>query len=127
MGEIAKQYGKAPNFTPDQRNQFVEGQSIKEMRGLISQAKKQLREKLSTDKKFQKKRAEMEKLANAIKAYDNSFDSVHFNPDTIDKVIKGLKATLAKHKREERKAATKAKKKTHEDLIQELLAGNVNA
>ena len=86
-----------------------------------------MREKLSSDKKFQKKRAELEKLANAIKAYDNSFESVHFNPDTIDKVIKGLKATLAKHKREERKAATKAKKKTHEDLIQELLSGTVNA
>ena len=66
--EIAKQYGKAPNFTHEQRIQFVEGQSIKEIRGLISQAKKQLREKLSTDKKFQKKRVEMERLANAIKA-----------------------------------------------------------
>ena len=117
--------------------------SIKEIRELISVAKKRLRAKESADKRFQKKAAEVKKLADAIKVYDNSFDGEldkdtidkvikasksdarFFNPDTIDKVIKGLKTTLAKHKREERKATTKAKKKTHEDLIQELLSGSV--
>ena len=69
----------------------------------------------------------MKSISDAIKVYDNSFDSVCYTEDTIDKVIKTLKTTLAKHKREERKAATKAKKKTHQDLIQDLLSGNMNA
>ena len=125
--EIAKQYGKAPTFTAEQRIQFIDGQTIKEIRGLISQSKKQLRDKLITDKKFQKKRSEVKSISDAIKVYDNSFDSVCYTEDTIDKVIKTLKTTLAKHKREERKAATKAKKKTHQDLIQDLLSGNMNA
>lgn len=122
--ELAKQYGKASNFTSKQRIQFVEGQTIKEIRSLISHSKKKLREKLATDKKFQKSQDEVKKLADEIKIYDNEFVSVHYSVDTIDNAIKGLKLTLAKHKREKRKKDTKAKKKTHSDLIQELLSGN---
>ena len=128
LTSIGEKINNSPNkitFSQQDKDTFIKKKTIKEIRELISVAKKRLRAKESVDKRFQKKAAEVKKLADAIKVYDNSFDAVHFNKDTIDKVIKGLKTTLAKHKREERKATTKAKKKTHEDLIQELLSGSV--
>ena len=128
LTSIGEKINNSPNkitFSQQDKDTFIKKKTIKEIRELISVAKKRLRAKESVDKRFQKKAAEVKKLADAIKVYDNSFDAVHFNKDTIDKVIKGLKTTLVKHKREERKATTKAKKKTHEDLIQELLSGSV--
>ena len=147
LTSIAKKITNSPgnigmcsfSFSQQQKDIFIKKKkTIKEIRELISVAKKRLRAKESAYKRVQKKAAEVKKLVDAIKVYDNSFDDVHpeflpladtepvdYDYDTIDKVIKGLKTTLAKHKREERKATTKAKKKTHEDLIQELLSGSV--
>jgi len=124
--DCAKQLGNpTQNITQAQKDEFCK-QDMKSIRDMLKHAKKAVRDKKSAEKKEEKKRQQVAQLVKEIRSLDQTYSGGETG-ENVDVIIKKMKATLAKLKREKKKKETKAKVKSHDDLIKELLSGDVNA